>query len=393
MKIVYINAMGPTEKNKTAAVFVSERIKALLEIGIDVTAYSYFMDYSAPLKKYMSKSYGYKDMGNAIDSQIGVNYAVRNFPYGMVDALAFKKNVNRFSQKVCNQICADIQKNGGDLLHIHWLWPFGLGVMQAAKKLNIPYFVTCHGSDVNLQMPQEAIKPHFIEILENADKVEFISEALLKTAIKNGYSGKNAYVCYNGIDTEIFNEKDIKKNKNTIIFVGNLIKTKGADRLPLVFKEIYSQNKNIKFKVIGDGELRENIENQCAGLPVTFTGRLEVSKVAQEMKQSDVLMLLSRHEGFGCVIKEAQACGVYPVTSNVGGICEALAGVGSAVDFSDENVGIINSAREVLDYLNGNKNIEISQILNAAKNFDWKERQQKTVCLYKEFTGKSDKND
>ena len=145
---------------------------------------------------------------------------------------------------------------------------------------------------------------------------------------------------------------------------------------------MYEVNNNIIFKVIGDGELKTEIQNQCIGLPVEFTGRLDISEVAKQMKSADVLFLLSRYEGFGCVIKEAQACGTYVVASDVGGISEAVKGAGSIIDFSNEKAGIKNAADAALNYLNGTANIDVAQILKAAEGFDWKDRQKETVLMY-----------
>ena len=55
----------------------------------------------------------------------------------------------------------------------------------------------------------------------------------------------------------------MKREKKVVGFVGNLVPVKGADRLPDIFDSIYEKcNQETEFVVIGDGELRKQIEKQ-----------------------------------------------------------------------------------------------------------------------------------
>ncbi len=65
------------------------------------------------------------------------------------------------------------------------------------------------------------------DVLENADKVIFVSNALLNKAKSFGYSGSNSVVIPNGIEPDLFKPLDREKikrelelNKKVIGFVG-----------------------------------------------------------------------------------------------------------------------------------------------------------------------------
>ena len=58
--------------------------------------------------------------------------------------------------------------------------------------------------------------------------------------------------------------------------------------------------------------------------------------VATTMQAADALILFSKHENFPCVIIEALCCGVPVLSSNVGGVAEAVhSGNGQLVESGD----------------------------------------------------------
>jgi len=133
-----------------------------------------------------------------------------------------------------------------------------------SEKLNIPYVVTCHGSDINLGMPNN--KELYNDVLESAGKVMFVSNALLNKAKSLGYSGNNSIVIPNGMEPDLLKPLDKEKikrelglNKKVVGFVGGLKPIKRADKFPEIFKNI-SSKQEVECLVVGDGELREVVE-------------------------------------------------------------------------------------------------------------------------------------
>jgi len=188
-----------------------------------------------------------------------------------------------------------------------------------------------HDNDVNLLKPKR--KERYVEILEKASKVIFVSNALLKKAKSFGYSGKNAVVIPNGYDPAVFKPMDkdtvrkelgiYKGNTHYISIVGNLVPIKRADKLPEIFKKIAKDLPNTRFIIVGDGVLRDRILKEMKDLDVVFVGRVPQKEVAKYMNAMDVMILPSRNEGFGAVCIEAQACGTCVIGSSNGGIPEA----------------------------------------------------------------------
>ena len=322
----------------------------------------------------------------------GIRYDYLSFDrrlYDIFSEYVLKKDYTlEYAKELANKKYKSFVQEKYDLIHAHGMFnpPAGLVAKLLSQKLNIPYVVTCHGSDINLLM--ENSKELYTDVLGNADKVIFVSNALLNNAKLLGYSGKNAVVIPNGIDPKIFmllDKEKIKKelglNKKVVGFVGGLKKIKRADKLPEIFEYILSK-KDVEFLVVGDGELRENVEKefQKRNLKVKFVGRVSQDKVPYYMNAMDVMILPSRNEGFGAVIIEAQGCGIPVVGSSNGGIPEAI-GDGGIVVEEGENFEK-RFAEAVINFLENP--IDSNYIREKALEYSWENIVKKEVKVYEE---------
>ncbi|NJL11460.1 MAG: glycosyltransferase family 4 protein [Calothrix sp. SM1_7_51] len=105
-------------------------------------------------------------------------------------------------------------------------------------------------------------------------------------------------------------------NKKWVIAMGRLTRQKGFDILLSAFKKIYHKYTDWQLIILGEGELRHEIENiidsQGLNRQVILPGVL--SNPFPILKRSELFVLSSRFEGFGNVLIEAKACGL-PVIS------------------------------------------------------------------------------
>lgn len=128
--------------------------------------------------------------------------------------------------------------------------------------------------------------------------------------------------------TDIPNQRSAREhlgldpNAPVIGFVGRLT---GIKR-PLLFvetaKNLHEQDPTVQFLIVGDGELRNELETfaQDNQLPVTFTGWLEDPRPAYAAM--DLLMLTSANEGRPLTVLEALFLGKRVVSTNVGSLSE-----------------------------------------------------------------------
>ncbi len=384
MRILYINGFVPRENVPMGGIFVTKRIQALQKKGIQVFPYIYGVEYSKTVQKYLSIIRHIPPQSKPVCYQLDIEYQLRMSKMGFVSMAAASFLPCFYEHRITKMLERD-SKGGkrADIIHLHWVWPVGIGVQKFCQKREIPYVITCHGSEINITMAEPRIQKAMVQVLENAAAVEFVSEALLKRAKELGYSGKNAAVIYNGIDGEIFGKilpTDTEK-RAVVSFVGNLLPVKGADRLPKIFHRIYEKCPGAEFRVIGDGSLRSELEQKMQGLPVVFTGQISQERLAEEYAKSALLIVPSRNEGYPCAIKEAQSCGVIPVGCNVGGILEAMDGYGTAVSGTEKEIAE-KLADIAVEYLEGKRQIDRRKMAEHAVKNTWEHMQELSVELY-----------
>lgn len=393
MKILVITNLFPYPENESRGIFITNRLKVLKNYNIEFEAYGLVPKDSNTLK-LIKKILGKEviKLYEPFYELEGIRYKYIYFDRNFLDVFSSKvlKRTNEISsaaEEIANKICSNNQLKF-DIIHAHGMYtpPSGLVAKLLSEKLGIPYVVTCHGSDINLAMPNN--KEMYNNVLEQAGKVIFVSNALLNKAKSLDYSGKNAVVIPNGIDPKIFMPLDKAKikrelglNKKVVGFVGGLKKIKRADKLPEIFEYI-SSKKDVEFLVVGDGELRENVEKefQKRNLKVKFVGRVSQDKVPYYMNAMDVMILPSRNEGFGAVIIETQGCGIPVVGSSNGGIPEAI-GDGGIVVEEGENFEK-RFAEAVINLLENP--IDSNYIREKALEYSWENVVKKEVEVYEE---------
>ena len=112
-----------------------------------------------------------------------------------------------------------------------------------------------------------------------------------------------------------------------ILFVGRLTQAKGVDILLKAIRILKNKyNKNLKIAIVGDGPLKENLNNLAVKLDVNEEVKfLGVRKdIGELMLSSKIFVLPSRWEGLPIVILEAMSRGMSTIASKVGGIPEAI---------------------------------------------------------------------
>lgn len=146
-----------------------------------------------------------------------------------------------------------------------------------------------------------------------------------------GFNHTNVITINNAIDTDklssrIYTRKkartQLKLNNTEFVFgtIGRLVSVKRHLDLIKAFEKIYQSSKNVKLVIIGNGKLRDELQqyvnkkNLQDG--VIFPGEIVDAKLL--MPAFDVFVLSSLHEGFSLVVLEAMAAKIPIVATYVG---------------------------------------------------------------------------
>ncbi|MFA5771218.1 MAG: glycosyltransferase [Thermoplasmata archaeon] len=393
VKIFYLSQEHPLPNNPISQIFITYRVKVLNAQRQDPDLYFLEKKYGSGCA-FLRKMLGKTDYQNQHLPVIrdGIKWNGVVYKFGFKELIQRKINKNKFERQSCEKIARDILSSTDftnyDMIHCYSPYPEGYVGTLLSQKTGLPLVITCIGSDIHTR-PQlnPVIRELTVAAMTKANKVIFVSNSLLDTAQKLGYSGENAVVIPNGVDLTTFTIQERESNKRelglsgkVVGFVGNLIRVKRADMFPAIFKQIQETQKNVEFLIVGDGEFKKSIADKCKilGIRAKFMGFVETPLVPKCMNAMDVLILPSRNEGFPCVVLEAQACGVPIVGSGNGGVPEAIGDAGIIVKegmqfeerFADAVIKAVNMKwdRDLLR--------------RRALKFDWNVTVQKEIEIY-----------
>ena len=118
----------------------------------------------------------------------------------------------------------------------------------------------------------------------------------------------------------------IPEDAPVIGIVGRLTGIKNHDLFVEIANLLLQQNNQIHFLIVGDGELRAELETKVATLGIVknvhFTGW--VTETAKMYADIDIMMLTSKNEGTPVTVIEAMYYTIPVVSSNVGGLSDLI---------------------------------------------------------------------
>ncbi|MHB8626586.1 MAG: glycosyltransferase family 4 protein [Aggregatilineales bacterium] len=227
-----------------------------------------------------------------------------------------------------------------------------------------------------------------------ADRIVAVSEAVRQRFAKQARIPLSRIeTIYNGIDIERFDTRSRRAAKRAelgyeatcpiVTMVAVLRAGKGHEVLFEAIPRLKAAVPNVQVKLVGDGELADNLRRQAAPLgdTVEFLGqRMDVPEL---LGASDVLVLPSWSEALPTVLMEAGAASLPVVATNVGGTAEIVVDGegGYIVPPGDPEM----LARRLIDLLqNPSQAAQMGQKARerVAQLFSLQQQARKTIALY-----------
>lgn len=165
----------------------------------------------------------------------------------------------------------------------------------------------------------DGIKRNFISKIYSKWKQKNVCKAIEKKSDiivtltqgdADNWNTKNVVVIPNIVDLK--NTDFSQHTEKTAIFAGRFTYQKGLDRMLEAWKIVVSKRNDWMLKLIGDGEQKEYLQQQCQKLGITNNVIFApaTKDIAKEYENSSLFLFTSRFEGFGLVLVEAMQCGV-----------------------------------------------------------------------------------
>jgi glycosyltransferase involved in cell wall biosynthesis len=165
-------------------------------------------------------------------------------------------------------------------------------------------------------------------------KNKYFKVVAISEAIENDLKDKgliNIKTIYNGIDCEKIEKKRCFNPDLKVVCIGRLDhKIKGQDILLNAIRILKKENLNIKLYFIGNGSSKVYLMNLVSKLKlmddVVFYENKPRSELYKVIKDFDVLVQPSIHEGFGLTVVEAMTACIPVVVSEAAGLMEVTCG-------------------------------------------------------------------
>lgn len=253
-----------------------------------------------------------------------------------VHVIEMQRNINIFQDYKCYLKLKLLMKNlNVNIVHCHSSKGGVLGRI-AARSNNIPSIYNPHGWSFSMNVGEK--KKMAYALIEKmcskyTTKIINISDYEQSLALEYNIAPRDKMVTiYNGIDVQAYSENvdrnkmlkklSIPKDAYIIGMVARLTDSKSPETFLEVAEVLSKKIGNSYFLLVGDGELRDKIENLISSKKLNDRIKITgwVSDVNKYISIFDVGILTSKWEGFGLVLAEYMAAGKPVVASWVGGI-------------------------------------------------------------------------
>ncbi len=336
MKVAYLINQYPAISHT----FVRREIHALEELGVEVERFS--------LRRVKGKFEDPEDVREGERTHVILDEGLRGLLGGL--ARAATKRPARFAKAAKRALSLGLRSDRGLLYHgaylaeacvlVDWLEEgkiehlhahFGTNsatVAMLARDLGGPEFsFTAHG-------PEEFDKPEAIRLGEKIEAARFVAaiSSFGKSQLFRRVGAKNwskVHIVRCGLDRTFFERPPTPvPDVPRLVCVGRLNEQKGQVLLIEAVARIAEAGIPIELVLVGDGELRSEIERVIRerGIErnVRITGWASGDVVRQELTAARAMVLPSFAEGLPVVIMEALALGRPVISTYVAGIPELV---------------------------------------------------------------------
>ena len=259
-----------------------------------------------------------KDQAEILRRETGQEVKVLHYPFGEYPMTRSIRNPFKWpkfyryfrdtSKQLKRDIKALVEKNRGEPVDIIAHWYFPNGTFAAEHFNNVD--VICHGTDLYQLQKFPFVARYYAARARKVRSWQCVSTDLKRILLE----------LYPFLDESrikvapmpigpMFVNREEKRDEKLIVSVGSLIPRKQFD---LAIKEV-AKIPGMKLEIYGEGPEKPKLNALIRELGVSdriaVKGQVTREQLADRYNRAVLLIMLSYGEGFGLVMKEAQACG------------------------------------------------------------------------------------
>lgn len=290
----------------------------------------------------------------------------------------FSDHFYGFSPEIYFFLKKNFQDLNPDIVHVHGyhtlLSPL---ILYSIKKMNseVPIFFTPHYDPLNRSNLAGKLFGGIYNFLfgekffKMTDYVISISNFEANN-IKKIYDAKIT-VIPNGIDF-INIKKKCKDDTIKLLYAGYLLDYKGVQHIIKTVHQLVKIEKvnNVNLTIVGEGDYKNSLLKLTIRLGVenfiVWKPFLSHDKILEEMKKSDIFLLLSKSEGYGIVVAEALSMGTPVIITKRTALEEFLTEPGCfGVDCPPDPTEVADSIKNIYDC-----DLKVGPFTNKIKTWD-----------------------
>jgi colanic acid/amylovoran biosynthesis glycosyltransferase len=217
---------------------------------------------------------------------------------------------------------------------IYFPWNATAIAYAALYDLGVPVLLSCRGSQINVgpHAPDRTELRDGLQVtLSRAAAVHCVSKAIEAEAKAYGLDSAKARVIHPAVDPKKFFPQARARTvagSLRVIAVGSLSWRKGFEYALRSIRAARDAGSALELEIVGEGPDRQRLlfGIQDLGLSdcVRLSGRLPADGVRERLRNADLFLLSSVSEGLSNAALEAMATGLPVVTTDCGGMCEAV---------------------------------------------------------------------
>lgn len=301
--------------------------------------------------------------------------------------------------KILSTIQSEYDISNFDCIHAYTLFTDGNTAMKLSKKYGVPYVVAIRNTDVNDFLKKRFyLRARGIEIMKNAQKVFFLSEAY-KTQVFDKYIPKKyqdeisnkTLIIPNGIDDFwIENQptcvKSIASDSHIkLIYAGRIDKNKNIPTTQRAMDMLKDDGYDVSLKVVGRIDDKKEFEKIIKNKNTEYFDAVPRDELIRFYRESDIFVMPSFTESFGLVYAEAMSQGLPVIYSKRQGFDG---------QFPEGMVGFSVNSNSVSDVYESIKRVinEYSKIaekvVEKSHRFNWDEISKLYMSVYSEMETK-----
>jgi glycosyltransferase involved in cell wall biosynthesis len=368
--ILVLPSWYPSEVDSTSGDFVQRHIEAISGYSQQYVIHV-IKDEHARVTKNIKEVFNQKNNYR----ELVIYYHIKKTGITLLDQFRSDMRYRRIYKKAIKKF---IEKEGiPALVHVHVAMKAGLLACWIKRKYSMPFIVTEHSTaylpeaDMQLHSYGNIFKKRTEKILKESSLVTVVSKWLGKAIEKDFPFVK--WICIpNVYNSKIFSPGN-KESPAPPVFIHASIMNfqKNSEGIIHAFKKVKEAGKDFILKLFGpvNEKIAQLIENESLSKNVILEGEVSQQALAGAIRESRAVIMNSRFETFGCVLIEANACGIPAVVTDIPVFHEIIEENINGIFVPENDPGKL--AKAIINFIDGKYSFDKNKICAVTEKYNY----------------------